>query len=250
MGYSQHAGMVIVADGTRRRRAPARSGCCGTTPRTGVMRHADAGYDIAIDCAREQGLDLPMIGSAHGPRAKAGAQAALPRRSLSGLDPGLRRGTGEAMLKLNPEAIDLATLRQLWQGEAASLDDASMQRIAESAAAVERIVAGGRDRLRRQHRLRPARQHPHPQRPARRAPDQPDPVAQRRPRRAAPAPRHAADDRAQAARPRPRLFGRSPARHRRAAAAARCRRDAGHPVAGKRRRDRATSRRSPTSSPR
>ena len=31
-------------------------------PATGVMRHADAGYDIAIDCARNQGLDLPMIG--------------------------------------------------------------------------------------------------------------------------------------------------------------------------------------------
>jgi histidine ammonia-lyase len=47
------------------------------------------------------------------------------------------------MLKLNPEAIDLATLRRLWQGEAASLDDASMQRISASAAAVDRIVAGG-----------------------------------------------------------------------------------------------------------
>ncbi len=47
------------------------------------------------------------------------------------------------MLKLNPEAIDLATLRRLWQGEAASIDDASMQRVARSAAAVERIVAGG-----------------------------------------------------------------------------------------------------------
>ncbi len=47
------------------------------------------------------------------------------------------------MLKLNPEAIDLATLRQLWSGAEARLDDASMQRIATSAAAVERIVAGG-----------------------------------------------------------------------------------------------------------
>src|SRR5918998_3251418 len=46
-------------------------------------------------------------------------------------------------MKLNPEAIDLATLRQLWQGEAASLDDASMQRVAAAAASVERIVAGG-----------------------------------------------------------------------------------------------------------
>ena len=47
------------------------------------------------------------------------------------------------MLILNPEAIDLGTLRQLWQGAPAKLDDASMERIAASAASVERIVAGG-----------------------------------------------------------------------------------------------------------
>ena len=47
------------------------------------------------------------------------------------------------MLKLNPEDIGLGTLRRLWQGEAASLDDASMQRIGTAAASVERIVAGG-----------------------------------------------------------------------------------------------------------
>jgi histidine ammonia-lyase len=46
-------------------------------------------------------------------------------------------------MKLDPTNIDLGTLRRLWQGEAASLDDESMQRMAESAAAVERIVAGG-----------------------------------------------------------------------------------------------------------
>jgi histidine ammonia-lyase len=46
-------------------------------------------------------------------------------------------------LKLNPESIDLNSLRRLWQGEDALLDDASMERIAGSAAAVERIVAGG-----------------------------------------------------------------------------------------------------------
>ena len=46
-------------------------------------------------------------------------------------------------MKLNPEAIDLATLRRLWTGAEARLDDASMQRVAASAAAVERIVAGG-----------------------------------------------------------------------------------------------------------
>jgi histidine ammonia-lyase len=47
------------------------------------------------------------------------------------------------MLKLNPEAIDLVTLRKLWEGSDARLDDASMKRVGEAAASVERIVAGG-----------------------------------------------------------------------------------------------------------
>ncbi len=61
MGYSQHAGMVIVADGTE---AAARrlERVLWNDPGTGVMRHADAGYEEAIACAREQGLDLPMVG--------------------------------------------------------------------------------------------------------------------------------------------------------------------------------------------
>jgi histidine ammonia-lyase len=46
-------------------------------------------------------------------------------------------------MKLDPTGIDLATLRKLWQGQAASLDNASMQRVTEAAASVERIVAGG-----------------------------------------------------------------------------------------------------------
>ena len=60
MGWSQHAGMVIVADGTE---AAARrlARVLWNDPGTGVMRHADAGYKIAIACAREQGLDLPML---------------------------------------------------------------------------------------------------------------------------------------------------------------------------------------------
>jgi urocanate hydratase len=60
MGYSQHAGMVIVADGTDDA-ARRLERVLWNDPGTGVMRHADAGYDIAIDCAREQGLDLPMV---------------------------------------------------------------------------------------------------------------------------------------------------------------------------------------------
>jgi urocanate hydratase len=62
MGYSQHSGVVIVADGTAAARK--RLGrVLWNDPGTGVMRHADAGYQTAIDCAREQGLNLPMIGA-------------------------------------------------------------------------------------------------------------------------------------------------------------------------------------------
>jgi urocanate hydratase len=62
MGYSQHAGMVIVADGTDA--AAARLERVLTNdPASGVMRHADAGYDIARDSARENGLNLPMLES-------------------------------------------------------------------------------------------------------------------------------------------------------------------------------------------
>lgn len=61
MGFSQHAGMVIVCDGSEDAdRRIAR--VLHNDPATGVMRHADAGYDIAIECAREKELDLPMLG--------------------------------------------------------------------------------------------------------------------------------------------------------------------------------------------
>ena len=60
MGYSQHSGMVIVADGTAEA-AKRLERVLWNDPATGVMRHADAGYDIAIECAREKGLDLPGI---------------------------------------------------------------------------------------------------------------------------------------------------------------------------------------------
>ncbi len=60
MGYSQHSGVVIVCDGTDDARA--RLGrVLRNDPGTGVMRHADAGYDIAKQCAQENGLDLPML---------------------------------------------------------------------------------------------------------------------------------------------------------------------------------------------
>ena len=60
MGFSQHSGMVVVADGTEAA-AKRVERVLWNDPATGVMRHADAGYDIALDCAREQGLDLPGI---------------------------------------------------------------------------------------------------------------------------------------------------------------------------------------------
>jgi len=60
MGFSQHAGMVIVADGTPE--AARRLGrVLWNDPATGVMRHADAGYEDAIACAKEKGLDLPSL---------------------------------------------------------------------------------------------------------------------------------------------------------------------------------------------
>ena len=60
MGFSQHSGMVIVCDGTDEA-AERIARVLHNDPATGVMRHADAGYDIAIECAQQQGLNLPMI---------------------------------------------------------------------------------------------------------------------------------------------------------------------------------------------
>ncbi|HEY6511579.1 MAG TPA: urocanate hydratase, partial [Burkholderiaceae bacterium] len=60
IGYSQHAGVVIVCDGTDAA-AKRIERVLWNDPATGVMRHADAGYDDAIACAKEQGLNLPMV---------------------------------------------------------------------------------------------------------------------------------------------------------------------------------------------
>ncbi|MDQ7018583.1 MAG: urocanate hydratase [Robiginitomaculum sp.] len=60
IGYSQHSGLVVVADGTKDAEARLRR-VLWNDPATGVMRHADAGYAEAIDCAREHGLNLPSI---------------------------------------------------------------------------------------------------------------------------------------------------------------------------------------------
>jgi urocanate hydratase len=61
MGFSQHAGMVIVCDGTAAAAARIQR-VLTNDPATGVMRHADAGYEDAVACARQHGLKLPMVG--------------------------------------------------------------------------------------------------------------------------------------------------------------------------------------------
>jgi urocanate hydratase len=60
IGYSLHAGMVVVADGTRDA-ARRLDRVLTTDPGTGIMRHADAGYPEALAAARRHGLDLPGI---------------------------------------------------------------------------------------------------------------------------------------------------------------------------------------------
>ena len=62
MGYSQHAGLVAVADGSDEAEERLRL-CLKNDPGLGVVRHADAGYDKAVSVARERGLDLPSIAS-------------------------------------------------------------------------------------------------------------------------------------------------------------------------------------------
>ncbi|MBK7617236.1 MAG: urocanate hydratase [Vitreoscilla sp.] len=65
MGYSQHSGVVIVCDGTAEA-AQRIERVLWNDPATGVMRHADAGYEVARQCAREQGLKLPMLATDQG----------------------------------------------------------------------------------------------------------------------------------------------------------------------------------------
>ena len=60
IGYSIHAGMVVVADGTPEA-AKRLQRVLTTDPGTGVMRHVDAGYDIAANVAKEKGIKIPML---------------------------------------------------------------------------------------------------------------------------------------------------------------------------------------------
>ena len=60
MGYSLHAGMVIVADGTEAA-AKRIERVLTTDPGMGVVRHVDAGYDLAVQTAKEKGVNIPMM---------------------------------------------------------------------------------------------------------------------------------------------------------------------------------------------
>jgi urocanate hydratase len=73
IGYSQHAGQVIVADGSSDAHARLLR-VLTNDPALGVLRHADAGYPSAIDCAREQGLAIPMQSFVAAPGARQGAE--------------------------------------------------------------------------------------------------------------------------------------------------------------------------------
>jgi urocanate hydratase len=64
IGYSQHAGMVVVADGSDLARQKLER-VLTTDPGMGVIRHADAGYDRAVDVARERGVRVPMLEDEH-----------------------------------------------------------------------------------------------------------------------------------------------------------------------------------------
>jgi len=60
MGYSLHAGMVIVADGTEAA-AKRIERVLTSDPGMGVVRHVDAGYDLAVETAKEKGVNIPMM---------------------------------------------------------------------------------------------------------------------------------------------------------------------------------------------
>ena len=60
MGLSIHAGLAVLADGTEEGRKKLVR-CLTGDPGTGIARHADAGYELAVEAARRDGVDVPMI---------------------------------------------------------------------------------------------------------------------------------------------------------------------------------------------
>jgi urocanate hydratase len=93
MGFAQHAGLVIVCDGTDAA-AKRIERVLFNDPATGVMRHADAGYESAIDCAREQGLNLPMVNT------KGLESIRWPRKGAS--------TSNSPSANINPEPIEVS----------------------------------------------------------------------------------------------------------------------------------------------
>ena len=83
IGYSIHAGMVVVADGSASSERRLER-VLTADPGTGVMRHADAGYEDAIRTARKRRVDLPMLGASRGPRAEPRREAAKAPRKKGG----------------------------------------------------------------------------------------------------------------------------------------------------------------------
>ncbi len=137
MGYSQHAGVVIVCDGSDAAASRIRR-VLWNDPGTGVMRHADAGYEIAIDCAREQGLNLPMIEPERRPACDRHARTARRRADAADAARHLRAAGGPAARRPQDRG-----------------------RIAVASALVDKIIVDRRCGLRHQYGLRPARADPH-----------------------------------------------------------------------------------------
>ena len=141
MGFSQHAGVVIVADGTA---AAARrlARVLWNDPATGVMRHADAGYPLAIETARQAGLDLPSLPPAAAATGRGDAMWDLLVRDarLVTMTPGAPwgavPGAPEAAAGVEGGALAVQDGRIAWVG----LD----RDLPAGAAAARELDAGGR----------------------------------------------------------------------------------------------------------
>ncbi len=115
MGFSQHSGMVVVCDGSDEA-AERIARVLHNDPATGVMRHADAGYDIAVNCAQEQGLNLPRLPQLRGKIMKT--------------------------ITLRPGQMTLADLRHIYQHPVhITLDESAYVPIQQSVDCVQAILA-------------------------------------------------------------------------------------------------------------
>jgi urocanate hydratase len=83
IGYSLHAGMVVVADGSREADEKLQR-VLTCDPGLGVVRHADAGYEDALDTVRERGIDVPMPASPGAGVSRAGSSKTGPSKKRSG----------------------------------------------------------------------------------------------------------------------------------------------------------------------